>query len=67
MFRNDTNTKEPRILCCAPSNAAVDEIALRLMQRLPGQKKSFVRMGAGADRKNKNIEEIHLQSLARVT
>lgn len=57
-----------KILCCAPSNAAVDEIALRLKNGVPDGKgssfvPSFVRIGQ-LESMHPNIRDYSLDSLA---
>ncbi|XP_043283198.1 probable helicase senataxin [Venturia canescens] len=64
-----SNNKKMRILVCAPSNAAIDEIALRLLdvrKTIPGPENRFkmVRIGK-LERMHPTVKSISLQALAK--
>ncbi|KAK9502916.1 hypothetical protein O3M35_011598 [Rhynocoris fuscipes] len=64
--KNKTNVKE-KILLCAPSNAATDSLALRLLeirQSLPSEKRfKLIRVGA-TESIHRNVRDISSQNLA---
>jgi len=61
--QNNSNTSSPRILVCAPSNAACDEIATRLIHRQNGHA-GLIRIGSRESR-NEILKKIHINNIVQ--
>lgn len=62
--KNGTSETSPKILCCAPSNAAIDEVAVRVMARMQSNH-GLLRIGSYnyAEKSDSQAKDIHIDTL----
>merc|ERR1719483_919764 len=62
--KNGTSETNPKVLCCAPSNAAIDEVAVRVMARMQSNF-GLLRIGSYnyAEKGDSKAKEIHIDTL----